>query len=202
LNEPVGSTCTIVAGLYQRAGLTPTRPFALALAAGLKLVVEDKAYDKLVVIRPITPMGKDLGFTPGSVQEKISVWMGAIYDNLDVLIGDNTRMSIEGVIESGLIELVPPTYIRGRSLRSSYIVVDESQSFTLHEAKTLLTRVGEDSKIVFTGDIKQIDNPRVSAEDNGLTEIIEAFKKEVMAGHIDLRQCERSTLAARAAELL
>lgn len=174
----------------------------IALAAGLDLVMSKKQFKKLVIIRPPIPMGRDIGFLPGSLDEKMAAWAGPIMDNLEVLLTNNTKSNFEHLMDSGIIEIAPPTFIRGRSLNDSVILIDEAQSLTLHEVKTLVTRVGEKSKVILTGDVHQIDNPKVSAEDNGLSELVEAFKPYALAGHITLNKCERSSLAALAATIL
>lgn len=174
----------------------------LALAAGLELVMAKKQYKKLVIIRPPIPMGRDIGFLPGSLEEKMEAWAGPIMDNLEVLLNTNVKSNFGHLLETGMIEIAPPTFIRGRSLNDACILIDEAQSLTLHEVKTLVTRVGENSKIILTGDIHQIDNPKVSAEDNGLTELVEAFKPYSLAGHVTLNKCERSGLASLAAAIL
>lgn len=174
----------------------------LALAAGLELVMAKKQYNKLVIIRPPIPMGRDIGFLPGSLEEKMAAWAGPIMDNLEVLLNANVKSNFGHLLETGLVEIAPPTFIRGRSLNNACIIVDEAQSLTLHEVKTLVTRVGDNSKIILTGDIHQIDNPKVSAEDNGLTELVEAFKPYALAGHVTLNKCERSSLASLAAAIL
>lgn len=174
----------------------------LGLAAGLELVMAKKQYRKLIIIRPPIPMGRDIGFLPGSLEEKMEAWAGPIMDNLDVLLNSNVKSNFGHLIESGVLEIAPPTFIRGRSLNNAVILIDEAQSLTLHEVKTLVTRVGDNSKIILTGDIHQIDNPKVSAEDNGLTELVEAFKPYALAGHVTLNKCERSSLASLAAAIL
>ena len=174
----------------------------LALAAGLKAVCDDRTYSKVIIIKPPIPMGKDVGFLPGSLQEKMAAWAGPIMDSLEVLLTEKTKFTFQFLVEKGMLEISPPTFVRGRSFKNAYIIVDEGQSLTRHEAKTLVTRIGEGSKIVFTGDVHQIDNPKVSAEDNGLTDVVEAFKKYDVAGHVTLNKCERSSLAALAAQVL
>lgn len=174
----------------------------LALAAGLELVMAKKQYKKLVIIRPPIPMGRDIGFLPGSLEEKMAAWAGPIMDNLEVLLNNNVKSNFDHLVESGVIEIMPPTFIRGRSLSNAVILIDEAQSLTLHEVKTLVTRVGDNAKVILTGDIHQIDNPKVSAEDNGLTELVEAFKPYSLAGHVTLNKCERSSLASLAAAIL
>lgn len=174
----------------------------LGLAAGLELVMSKKLYKKLVIIRPPIPMGRDIGFLPGTLEEKMEAWAGPIMDNLEILLSTNAKSNFNHLLETGMLEIAPPTFIRGRSLRDAVILIDEAQSLTLHEVKTLVTRVGDNSKIILTGDIHQIDNPKVSSEDNGLTELVEAFKPYSLAGHVTLNKCERSSLASLAAAIL
>lgn len=188
--------------LVSLVGMAGSGKTLIALAAGLELVVSKKAYKKLIIIKPPIPMGRDIGFLPGSAAEKMLAWAGPIIDNLDVLLNTNVRNNFEHLVDTGIIEVVPPTFIRGRSLNNSVIIVDESQSLTLHETKTLVTRVGDKSKMILTGDVHQIDNPKVSAEDNGLTEVVEAFRPYALAGHVTLNKCERSGLASLAATIL
>ena len=175
----------------------------LALAAGLELVMTKSVYKKIIIIKPPIPMGKDVGFLPGDLFEKMIAWAGPVIDSLEVLLSNKSgKTTYEHLLETEVIEVMPPTFIRGRSLSDAFILVDEAQSLTLHEVKTLVTRVGENSKIVLTGDVHQIDNPKVSAEDNGLSELIEAFKPYDLAGHITLNKCERSGLSSLAATIL
>ena len=180
----------------------------LALAAGLKLVVEMKLYEKLLVSRPIVPLGKDIGYLPGDKSEKLSSWMQPIYDNLDYLLHDGkkdsqaVRRHIEDLMRNHLLDLEALTYIRGRSIPRQYIIIDEAQNLTPHEIKTIITRAGEDTKMVLTGDPYQIDNPYLDSSSNGLSYAVERLKKLPLHGHITLHKSERSTLAAAAAEYL
>lgn len=181
----------------------------LAIASGLAKTTDEDVYQKLLVARPIFALGKDLGFLPGDVDEKLNPWMQPIYDSLDFLLSGGVpsrqkRMnkSYQELIEQGMLAVEPLTYIRGRSLPNSFFVVDESQNLTPHEIKTILTRAGEGTKIVFTGDPYQIDNPYIDSTNNGLTYVIERFKESPIAAHVTLQQGERSQLATLAAELL
>lgn len=180
----------------------------LALAAGLKLVVEMKLYEKLLVSRPIVPLGKDIGYLPGDKGEKLSSWMQPIYDNLDYLLHDGkkdsqaVRRHIEDLMRNHLLDLEALTYIRGRSIPRQYIIIDEAQNLTPHEIKTIITRSGEDTKMVLTGDPYQIDNPYLDSSSNGLSYAVERLKKLPLHGHITLHKSERSILAAAAAEYL
>ena len=174
----------------------------LAIAAGLQQVLDanKSIYKKLVVSRPIQPMGKDIGFLPGTLEEKMNPWLMPIQDNLEFLMGDKT--ALQTYIHSGVIEIEALTYIRGRSISNAFIIVDEAQNLTRHELKTIITRVGEGTKIVFTGDIEQIDNVYIDEISNGLTYAAEKFKEHDIAGHIALQKGERSKVATLAAKIL
>lgn len=194
--------------LVTLVGKAGTGKTLLALAAGLKRVTEDNAYTRLLVSRPIMPLGRDLGFLPGDVDEKLNPWMQPIFDNLEFLFsnggtkhGRDARGFVE-LLESGTIQVEPLTYIRGRSLPHQYLIVDEAQNLTPHEVKTIITRCGEGTKIVLTGDPHQIDNPYVDHASNGLSIVAERFKRERVAGHVALAKGERSELAELAANLL
>jgi PhoH-like ATPase len=191
-------------------GKAGTGKTLLALAAGLKRTTEDNAYSRLLVSRPIMPLGRDLGFLPGDVDEKLNPWMQPIFDNLEFLFtngagatkaGRQDRGFIE-LLENGMIQVEPLTYIRGRSLPHQYLIVDEAQNLTPHEVKTIITRCGEGTKIVLTGDPHQIDNPYVDLASNGLSVVGDRFKRERIAGHVVLAKGERSELAELAANLL
>ncbi|MBC2855863.1 PhoH family protein [Cetobacterium sp. 2A] len=192
-----------VVSLVGRAGTGKT---LLAIAAGLELVVEKHRYKKLLIARPIIPMGKDLGYLPGGEDEKLRPWMQPIYDNIDFLSGNKEEKSGEKVIAGlqsmGLLKIEALTYIRGRSIPSGFIIIDEAQNLTPLEVKTIITRAGEDTKIVLTGDPYQIDSPYLDANTNGLTYMAEKFKDEEIAGHITLKKGERSALAELGAKLL
>jgi PhoH-like ATPase len=193
--------------LVTLVGKAGTGKTMLALAAGLQKVVEEQLYSKLLVSRPIFPLGRDVGYLPGDIEEKLNPWMQPIYDNVEFLMGlskterKNGR-SYQELIDMGYIEIEPLTYIRGRSIPNQYIIVDEAQNLTPHEVKTIITRVGEATKVVLTGDPYQIDNPYVDATSNGLTTVVEKFKGEVMAGHVTLSKGERSALAELASNVL
>lgn len=189
-------------------GKAGTGKTLLALAAGLRRTTEDNAYTRLLVSRPIMPLGRDLGFLPGDVDEKLNPWMQPIFDNLEFLFsnggtksGRDSRGFLE-LLESGTIQVEPLTYIRGRSLPHQYLIVDEAQNLTPHEVKTIITRCGEGTKIILTGDPHQIDNPYVDHASNGLSVVADRFKKERIAGHVVLAKGERSDLAELAANLL
>jgi len=193
--------------LVTLVGKAGTGKTMLALAAGLQKVVEEQLYSKLLVSRPIFPLGRDVGYLPGDIEQKLNPWMQPIYDNVEFLMGlskverKNGRSHAE-LIDMGYIEIEPLTYIRGRSIPNQYIIVDEAQNLTPHEVKTIITRVGEATKVVLTGDPYQIDNPYVDATSNCLTTVVEKFKGELVAGHVTLSKGERSPLAELASNLL
>jgi PhoH-like ATPase len=188
-------------------GKAGTGKTMLALAAGMQKVVEEQLYSKLLVSRPIFPLGRDVGYLPGDIEQKLNPWMQPIYDNVEFLMGlskterKNGR-SYQELIDMGFIEIEPLTYIRGRSIPNQFIIVDEAQNLTPHEVKTIITRVGEATKVVLTGDPYQIDNPYVDATSNGLTTVVEKFKGEPVAGHVTLSKGERSHLAELASNVL
>ncbi len=191
-------------------GKAGTGKTLLALAAGMSLTVDQERYNRLLVARPIYPMGRDLGYLPGEIDEKLRPWMQPIFDNLEQLgiagepVGRRRDSfdPIEQLIEQGLIEIEALTYIRGRSLAGQYMIVDEAQNLTPHEVKTIITRAGEGSKVVLTGDPDQIDNPYVDAASNGLSYASERTADEVLAATAVLSRGERSPLAAMAADKL
>ena len=189
-------------------GKAGTGKTLLALAAGLKRTTEDGVYSRLLVSRPVMPLGRDLGFLPGDVDEKLNPWMQPIFDNLEFLFssggtksGRDQRGFLE-LMESGTVQVEPLTYIRGRSLPHQYLIVDEAQNLTPHEVKTIITRCGEGTKVVLTGDPHQIDNPYVDHASNGLSIAADRFKRQKIAGHVVLAKGERSELAELAANLL
>lgn len=193
--------------LVTLVGMAGTGKTLLALAAGLSLSVLDGTYSRLLVSRPVIPLGRDLGYLPGDVQEKMGPWMKPIFDNLEFLLlsaGSRRRgvADIDSLVREGQIEIEPLTYIRGRSLPQQYVIVDEAQNLTPHEVKTVITRCAEGTKIVLTGDPFQIDNPYVDTATNGLSIAAERLKGEPLAGHIVLRKGERSDLANLAAKRL
>ena len=190
-----------VVTLLGRAGTGKT---LLALAAGLEKVLEQRAYSRLLVTRPVTPMGDDLGYLPGSKEEKLRPWMQPIYDNLELLMRncDDRNEVVEDLLRKGILEMEALTYIRGRSIPGQFVICDEAQNLTPHMIKTLITRVGEGTKIVFTGDPEQIDHPYLDASSNGLSYLVEKLKSEEISGHITLVKGERSRVAEMAARLL
>lgn len=187
-------------------GKAGTGKTLLAIAAGLEQVVERKKYSKLYIARPIIPMGKDLGFLPGNEKDKLRPWMQPIFDNIEFLSdikGDKAgEKVITGLETMGLLKVEALTYIRGRSMPNAFIIIDEAQNLTPLEIKTIITRVGENTKIVFTGDPYQIDSAYLDANTNGLTYMADKLKNEKIVGHITLVKGERSPLAEIAAKLL
>jgi PhoH-like ATPase len=186
-------------------GKAGTGKTLLAVAAGLHKTLWDKTYRKMLVCRPTIPMGKDIGFLPGTVEEKLNPWMQPIYDALDLLASgkkENAQKNRAALQESDRIGVEPLTYIRGRSIPNQYIIVDEAQNLTPLEVKTVITRVGHGTKIILTGDIYQIDNPYVDAMSNGLSVLVEKFRPYNIAAHVHLSKGVRSELAELAANLL
>ncbi|MBI1336171.1 MAG: AAA family ATPase [Phycisphaera sp.] len=182
----------------------------LAIAAGMTKVVSEQRYDKLLVARPIMPMGRDIGYLPGDKDEKLAAWMQPIFDNLAYLLSTrgsgaqsadskSPEQRMKTLMASGQVVLEPLTYIRGRSIPHQFIIVDEAQNLTPHEVKTIVSRVGEGTKIVLTGDIAQIDNPYLDSSSNGLSYLVEQLKGHTIVGHVTLAKSERSELASLAA---
>ncbi len=191
--------------LVGRAGTGKT---LLALACGLQKTIDEHLFRKLLVSRPIMPLGKDIGFLPGSKDEKLSHWMQPIFDNLEFVMdrlyknSDDVDKKIRFLIESQKVQIEAITYIRGRSIPKQFLIVDEAQNLTPHEVKTIISRAGEGTKVVLTGDPYQIDNPYLDSSSNGLNFVIEKFKDHRLFGHIILHKSERSSLSALASELL
>ncbi|MBR2643436.1 MAG: PhoH family protein [Lentisphaeria bacterium] len=200
LTDPSVPLVTLIGG----AGTGKT---LLALAAALHCTVDKNMYDKILVTRPIIPLGNDIGFLPGDKDSKLSNWMQPVFDNLQLLIpepeGKKTRrVTPEMLLQAGRIELEAITYIRGRSIPRQYIIIDEAQNLTPHEVKTVISRAGDGTKIILTGDPGQIDNPYLDGSSNGLSYVAERLKGNGLHGHIILRKSERSELAALAAKSL
>jgi len=174
-----------------------------AIAAALEQTLDDRSstYTRVIVSRPVQPLGKDIGFLPGTMEEKMSPWLMPIQDNLQTLMG-NDKVTLDMYMEQGTIEIEAITYIRGRSIGKAFIIIDEAQNLTTHELKTIITRVGEGTKIVLTGDVEQIDNVYIDATTNGLTHAVEKFKNFELAAHVTLLKGERSRVATFAAENL
>jgi PhoH-like ATPase len=187
-----------IVSLVGKAGCGKT---LIALAAGLKQILDDKTYKKLIVSRPVQPMGRDIGFLPGTLEEKMMPWIAPIQDNLEFLMGDD-KEHMKMLQEQGTIEIEALTFIRGRSISNAFIIIDEAQNLTMHELKTIITRVGEGTKIILTGDIEQIDSSFLDATNNGLTYAVEKFKPYELAGHVSLQKGERSSVATLAATVL
>ncbi len=193
--------------LVSLVGKAGTGKTLLAIAAGLLKTADESVYSRLLVSRPVFPMGRDLGFLPGDVEEKLAPWMQPIFDNVELLLtsvdeGGKRKRGYRELLDLGLMEIEPLTYIRGRSIPRQYMIVDEAQNLTPHEIKTIITRAGEGTKIVLTGDPYQIDNPYVDSASNGLTYAVERLKGQEIAGHMTLTKGERSSLAELAANLL
>ncbi len=194
-------------------GQAGTGKTLLALAAALETTIALERYDKILVSRPIIPLGKDLGYMPGDKDEKLRHWMQPIFDNLTYILGDHrphstesdeesVRKKAEQLLKDHVVEMEALTYIRGRSISNQYVIIDEAQNLTPHEVKTIVSRAGEGTKMVLTGDPYQIDNPYLDSSSNGLTYTVERLKTLAVHGHITLRKSERSQLAGVAAEYL
>jgi PhoH-like ATPase len=195
-------------------GKAGTGKTLLAIAAGLHKVIEENKYKRLIISRPISPLGKDLGYLPGTKSDKLNPWMQPIYDNMEILIHSHgeieteregrifhkRRPVVEDYLDQGWLELEPLTYIRGRSMPNQFMIIDEAQNLTPHEMKTIITRAGEGTKVVLTGDPYQIDIPYLDSESNGLSMSVEKLKEEEIVGHITLEKGERSKLADIAAK--
>lgn len=191
--------------LVSLMGKAGTGKTLLAMAAGLKRTVLDREFRRLVVARPTISMGKELGFLPGSLDEKLAPWMQPIHDALEMLgdlnMGHEHRRSGD-LMRSGMIVVEALSYIRGRSIANQFMIIDEAQNLTPLEAKTIITRVGASTKIVLTGDPYQIDNPYVDSSSNGFNYIVSRFRDQPIAAHIELQKGERSELAELAANIL
>lgn len=192
--------------LVSLVGKAGTGKTLMAIAAGLECAITKQNYSRVLVSRPIVPMGRDLGFLPGDINEKLGPWMQPIFDNIDFLFGNqrarNEMTTWDELINQGLLHVEPLTYIRGRSLPQQFMIVDESQNLTPHEIKTIITRAGEGTKIILTGDSEQIDNPYLDALNNGLVYTIDKLKNEEIVAHVKLQVGERSPLSEIASKLL
>ncbi len=171
------------------------------LAMPTKLEITPARYKKIVVSRPVQPLGKDIGFLPGSMHEKMLPWLMPIQDNMQFILG-NDRTMLKSYLETGEIEIEALTYIRGRSISNAFIIIDEAQNLTAHEVKTIITRVGENTKVVLTGDIEQIDNIYTNETSNGLAYAVEKFKSKKLSGHVTFQKGERSKIATLASKIL
>jgi PhoH-like ATPase len=191
-------------------GQAGTGKTLLALAAGMTATLHDETFEKMLVSRPVIPLGRDIGYLPGTKDEKMKLWMQPIFDNLSYLMGlspsdssdETTPQLVNRLIRDEKIELEALTYIRGRSISRQYVIIDEAQNLTPHEVKTIISRAGEGTKIVMTGDPEQIDNPYLDASSNGLSYTVERLKGRETCGHVTLSKSERSHLSALAAEYL
>lgn len=185
-------------------GKAGTGKTLLALAAGLHKTLDDGRFQRLLVSRPIFPMGRDIGYLPGDVEQKLNPWMQPIFDNVEFLLGADKKAAgrAQELINQGMLNIEPLTYIRGRSIPNQYLIVDESQNLTPHEIKTIVTRAGQGTKVVLTGDCYQIDNPYIDASNSGLTYSVERFKGQRISAHVSLSKGERSELAELAANIL
>lgn len=194
--------------LVTLVGLAGSGKTMIALASALQQTLEEKLYRRILVARPVIAVGHDLGFLPGTKEEKLTNWMGAIYDNLSYLLEkpkgalETTDMDIQMLMEEGVLEIEAVTYLRGRTLPGLLIIIDDSQNLTPHEIKTIISRAGQGAKIILTGDPHQVDNYYLDATSNGLTNLVERFKGQGLFGHVTFTKSERSVLAALASDLL
>jgi len=198
--------------LVTLVGQAGTGKTLMALACGLQKVIgRNPRYGKLLVARPIMPLGKDIGYLPGTKDQKLNYWMQPIFDNLSFILQKEDEHHIQNakqkdkmdmLLDSGIIEIEAITYIRGRSIPNQFIIIDEAQNLTPHEIKTIVSRVGTGTKIVLTGDAEQIDNPYLDSDSNGLSYTAERMKNNTLTGHMFLSKSERSLLATLAVELL
>lgn len=189
--------------LVTLSGRAGTGKTLLSLVAGLHKTNDLKVYNKLLITKPVIPVGRDIGYLPGDKDEKLRPWVQPIYDNLEFILGTKTISKLEDtLIGMNRIEIEALTYIRGRSIPNQFIIVDEAQNLTKHEIKTIITRVGEESKIVLMGDTDQIDHPYLDSVGNGLSYVIKKFQGQEIAAHIRFKKVERSSLAQLAAEIL
>ena len=194
--------------LVTLVGLAGSGKTMIALASALQQTLEEKLYRRILVARPVIAVGHDLGFLPGTKEEKLTNWMGAIYDNLSYLLEkpkgaiETTDMDIQMLMEDGVLEIEAVTYLRGRTLPGLLIIIDDAQNLTPHEIKTIISRAGQGAKIVLTGDPHQVDNYYLDATSNGLTNLVERFKGQGLFGHVTFTKSERSVRAALASDLL
>jgi PhoH-like ATPase len=194
--------------LVTLVGKAGTGKTLLALAAAYQRAVKDGEYDKILVSRPIMPLGRDIGYLPGTKDDKLEQWMKPIFDNLKFILREKAHgqhdagKKLQELMRAGLVEMEALTYIRGRSIYDQFLIVDEAQNLTPHEVKTIISRAGDETKLVLTGDPYQIDNPYLDSASNGLTYVAEVMKTQPVAGHVLLTKSERSRLAAVAAEVL
>lgn len=188
-------------------GKAGTGKTLLAVAAGLYKTIDCGEYERVLVARPTISLGQDIGFLPGSIEDKLTPWMYPIADNVNFLIRRKRTMrskmqGFSDLTERGILLIEPLPYIRGRSIHKQFLIIDEAQNLTIHEVKTILTRAGEGTKIILAGDPYQIDNPKITAEESGLMQVVNKFRNESLSSHITLVKGERSKLSEMAANLL
>ena len=201
LQGPAGSGKTLLSIAAGLSHIIPDNNTSKKTINKDKAVKENRPYTRLIISRPVQPLGKDIGYLPGTMEEKMLPWLSPIVDNLKFLLG-NDKGTLESFIDNGLIEIEALTYIRGRSIENAFIIIDETQNLSQHEAKTILTRAGNSAKVVILGDLSQIDSPHVDEFSNGLTHVIEKMKSYDVSGHITLTKGERSRLATIASQAL
>ena len=191
-------------GFVSLIGKAGTGKTLLALAVGLHKTLDEANFKRLLVSRPIFPMGRDIGYLPGDIEQKLNPWMQPIFDNVEFLLGSDKKASgqVQELINQGMLNIEPLTYIRGRSIPNQFLIIDEAQNLTPHEIKTIITRAGDGTKIILTGDPYQIDNPYIDSANSGLSYSVERFKSYNISAHVSLRQGERSELAELAANIL
>lgn len=185
-------------------GKAGTGKTLLALAAGLYQTMDQGIYKRMLVSRPVFPMGRDIGYLPGDIEQKLNPWMQPIFDSLEFIMGMGKKASrlTQDLMDQGLLNIEPLAYIRGRSIAQQYLIVDEAQNLSPHEIKTIITRAGTGTKVILTGDCYQIDNPYVDASNSGLTHSVEKFKGQEIVAHVSLQKGERSELAELGANML
>lgn len=188
-------------------GKAGTGKTLLAVAASVYKTVDENVYNRILVSRPTFPLGQNIGYLPGTVEEKLTPWMYPIADNVELIMHSNNGekhkiKSFKELVEMGILVIEPLTFIRGRSIHNQYLIVDEAQNLTPHEIKTIITRVGEGTKIILTGDPYQIDNPYIDSSSNGLSHVVDKFKNQSITAHITLSKGERSAISELAANLL
>lgn len=192
--------------LVTLTGKAGTGKTLMAIVAGLEAVLERQSHKRMIVARPVIAMGQDLGYLPGNLEEKLAPWMQPIMDNIEFLFDNKEARRSKNVWQDlsndGLLKMESLSHIRGRSIPNEFIIIDEAQNLTRHEVKTIISRAGEGTKVILTGDIYQIDNPKVDSMSNGLSYVIDKFKDQEIAAHIHFTKCERSELAELASELL
>ena len=193
--------------LVTLVGKAGTGKTLLAVAASIYKTVDESIFNRILVSRPTLPMGQDIGYLPGTIEQKLTPWMYPIADNVELIMRSETRIrgKVRGfreLVEMGILVIEPLTYIRGRSIHNQYLIVDEAQNLTPHEVKTIITRAGKGTKVVLTGDPYQIDNPYIDSSSNGLTSVVEKFKEQKITAHVVLTRGERSALSELAANLL